>query len=899
MSLEALRPGKYVVKSEAVAADGKVLAAAEADFEQFAKPGWWQNHIGIDHSVPAPWTPVAVGDKGIAVWGRHYRCAGGTLPQQIVNQREEMLAAPIALRLAADGAAADLAALPAANVSASPDVAIRQAKTRLGRLGVKLVASTEFDGLERYDVTLTPGAPLDIKDFVLEIPVKSKYASFVLPSNGISANPVAMGKDAWHSAFLPQVWLGNDDVGLAWLAESDQWWRPHDERMLEVVPEQDRTTLRCKIVRSEAGGRPPLRLEKPITISFGLMATPVKPCPVGDPFWVRFGDELARQPAPVEFLRYPGKGNLDPKQGTLEFFVAPAPKGAAFREVLSLAGQGGGMSLAMRCGADSSLALTVTNGALSKSITAAGLELKPNEFVHVAITWGTNIEFFVAGKRRGALDMTLPAELAGSADKFGLRFGCTGDLYGSTGIAVDEVRVSSVVRYRGSDVAVPKAAFGKDRATLLLDHLDAKFRPDGEAAETGADVCSGRSNELGGMPTIGCRVVKGRFGSAMQIVTGETLSVAEMVRRYGANASLFWFWMEDGALTTGWPPPLSKEPLVKKLRETVKEHNAAGARMAPYMGYPALGAPCPLSAQFGHEWGRMPLSTEPAEPPKGHYWWDICPQSGFADYMAAGTQWVLDDLGFYGCYTDGLPQVYPCQNTHHGCGYYDERGVLHSTWPLLANREMMKRMYRLIHARHADAYLVNHVSFNLIIPSMSFTDVFYSGEHEQYEDLTKFRVRWQGKQWGIWPILLGDDSHMYQPMHMTYCLLHGVSVWPQGFLDRNDMFRKTAMLWQTYDAFGYRQAEWIPYYRAEPRLVESLMPKVKVSVYLQRQKRALLVIGNLAHQVVQGSVRVDLAAMGLRGTSAVNALDGRPVPLKDGTLSVRLRPTGLVLVQVE
>ena len=97
---------------------------------------------------------------------------------------------------------------------------------------------------------------------------------------------------------------------------------------------------------------------------------------------------------------------------------------------------------------------------------------------------------------------------------------------------------------------------------------------------------------------------------------------------------------------------------------------------------------------------------------------------------------------------------------------------------------MMKRICRLIHARHAEGYLVNHVSFNTIIPTMSFTDVYYSGEHEQYEDVTKFRVRWQGKQWGIWPILLGDDCHCYKPMHMTYCLLHGVSVWAQGFLGR-------------------------------------------------------------------------------------------------------------------
>ncbi len=49
------------------------------------------------------------------------------------------------------------------------------------------------------------------------------------------------------------------------------------------------------------------------------MATPVKPSPVGDPFWLRLCDEIIGQSAPVEFLRYPGKGNLDPKQGTLEF----------------------------------------------------------------------------------------------------------------------------------------------------------------------------------------------------------------------------------------------------------------------------------------------------------------------------------------------------------------------------------------------------------------------------------------------------------------------------------------------------------------------------------------------------------------------------------------------------
>ncbi len=589
MSMEQLPPGKYVVKSEAVAPDGKVLATAEADFEQFQKPAWWHNQIGVDHSVPAPWTPVRRGDEGIAVWGRQYRCAGGALARQIVNQGEEMLAAPIALRLAADGAAVDLARLPAVNVSAWPDVAVRHAETRIGRLGVRLAATTEFDGLERYDLTLTPAAPVEVTDLVLDVPVKAKYASFLLPSNGITANPVTMGTAAWHSAFLPQVWLGNDDAGLAWFAESDQWWRPHDDQVLEVVPERDRTTIRCKIIRSEAAARHSLRLEKPVTITFGLMATPVKPCPVGDPFWFRFGDELAGRQVPLERLHYPGQGNLDPKQGTLEFFLAATPNGGAVREVFNLSGQGGGMSMSMHCGAESSLILTVANGARSKSLAATGLQLEPNKFLHVAITWGEKIELFVAGKRCGTLDMTLPAELAAGADKFGLLFGCAGELYGNTGIALDELRVSNVERYRGSAVEAPKAVFTRDRSTLLLDHLDEKFRPDGETAETRAEVCSGRSGELGGMPSIGCRVAKGRFGLGMQIANGDPLALAEAVRHYGVNASLFWWWAEDSALTTGWPPPLLKEPLMKKVREAVKEHNAAGARTAPYMGYPALG----------------------------------------------------------------------------------------------------------------------------------------------------------------------------------------------------------------------------------------------------------------------------------------------------------------------
>lgn len=891
IDLALLPPGMCVVKSEAVAPDGKVLASAEAEFEQFAKPAWWGGQAGVDHSVPWPWESVRATGAGIDVWGRQYQLGGGALPRQIVNQGEEMLAGPVTLKLSSGETTSNLAGLDAATAASPNDVALRQAEGRIGKLSAKLVTATEFDGLMRCDLTLTPDVPAEISSLILEIPVKSKYATFLLPSTGIAANAIAMGSSAWHSAFTPQVWAGNDDIGLAWFAESDEGWRPRDDRMLEVVPEGDRTVIRCNMIRSEDAAQP-LRLDKPMTITFGLMATPVKDAHAGDPFWFRFGDPVS-QSAPMEFLDYPAIDNVNPNQGTLEFWLAPAlDADETWREAASLSGQNGGFSLSVKYGAKPAMSLSVTSGTRKESATAEIPPCKPNEYMHVAITWSDKITLFAAGKRLGAVDLALPPDMA----KPVVRFGCASEWQGFTRIAVDEIRISNVVRYYADDHELPAAAFVEDPAAVLLDHLDDLFRPDGEDAETRAAVLSGAPGALGGVPSLGCRFVDGEFGAGLQIANGASMQLEEAVKYYGFNAALLWFWAEDDGATTGWPPPLMTEPLIPDLRQRVKEYNDLGLRCSPYMGYPALGAPSRLSAQFGNEWGRKPLSTQPWEPPKGHYFWDACARSGFADYMAEGTRWVLGDLGFYACYTDGLAQVYPCENTHHGCGYYDEEGVLHPTWPVFATREMLKRMYKQIHARHQDGYLVNHVSFNTIIPTMSFTDVNYTGEHEQYEDLTKFRVRWQGKQWGIWPSLLGDDCHCYKPMCMTYGLLHGVSVWPQGFLGRNDMARKTANLWHAYDAFGYRDAEWIPYYRAENGLASADNPNVKVSLYLHRGKRAMLIVGNLAQEVVECSVMADRAAMGLKNASATNSLDGRPLSMQGDVLSVRLRPASFILV---
>ncbi|MEI6499683.1 MAG: glycoside hydrolase domain-containing protein [Armatimonadota bacterium] len=889
LPIDDLAPGKYTVKSEAVAPDGKVLGSAEAAFEQFAKPAWWKNTTGIDHSVPNPWTPVKAGASKVSVLGREYQW-GGALPRQIVANGQALLAAPITMVMSAGGATADLAKLAATEGERFPDVTRRNSATAVGPVGVTLTSATEFDGLQRYALTLTPKGAAEVSSLQLDIPINSQYATFLCPSNGSTSPALTLPKEGWKSGFMPQVWVGNDDVGFAFVAESDEWWRPHDGQMVEVVPQGSRTTIRCNMIRQ------PLKLTKPVTITFALMATPVKDAHAGDPFWVRFGEGEGKVQC-QEWCRYPATGNIDLKQGTMECWFAPSKEmGGTWRNIMGVTGAEGDLQVYYLTGAEQVLNVALMNKGKQVATGTKGLQLAPGKFAHVAVTWSDKIRLFVDGKLAATLDAALPSDFGKEPSRHWLMLGCPRDWQGYTKVTVDEFRVSRSLRYTG-DYTVPTGPFAKDADTLLLDHFENAFRPDGEDGETRAEAISGQTNELGGVPSLNCKFVPAKFGQGLDLSMIDPMPREEAMKRWGFNAKLWWFWLEQDGSKYGWPSPLMVEPEIKTLREDLKEDTKLGLRPSTYAVYPALGSPSPLSDQFGYEWSRRPMSTQPNEPPKGHYFWDVCARSGWSDYNAAGSKWLLDDVGMYGLYTDGGAQAYACRNTHHGCGWTDEQGQVHPTFPVFATREMLKRMYRLIHERHADGYLVNHMSFNTLIPTMSFTDVMYSGEHEQYEDLTRFRVRWTGKQWGFWTVLLGGDAHIYETLHQTWCLLHGVSVWPQGWQDRNDASRKTANLWQTYDRFGYRQAQWLPYFKAGKLAVPD-SNKTLASLYLLKGKRALVVIGNTTHSLAQANVALDLKAMGLKG-KAVNALTGETLTIRGNVVSVRLRPDTFVLAWVE
>ena len=889
---DALVPAEYTVEAVAIDTNGEALETTKQTLEILPRPPWWKNDMGLDHSVPPPWTPVAATPEGYGVWGREYQFNGTVFPRQITSRGVPLLGGAPRLTLEAGGQTADLTALRATGQpQAHPDiVTLRAAGGSVGALGVAVQATgaLEFDGCFRYDVILTPNGPTRLDGVTLELPFPRAVGRFLLTSNGMSSSITEIRKP-FQGRFAPYVWLGNDDMGLAVFTESDQYWQPHDGHMIEVLPSGDTTLLRLNIIRQ------PLTISKPATLTFGLMASPVRPLPEKN---VVFTHLIYNGPEKVvwpDMLTYPAGPRLSVTAGTLEFLVKWTERGnLQHTELFNLIPATPGAPT-VNC--------YVNRGQIAVQLDKTVLllarrKITKDAFTHVAFVWNAEeVALYLGGERiaSGKPAPEFSKALAGAAAPDGkLRFGCRHDHRGETGIVLDDVRLSAVARYTGETLTVPSAPLTRDAETTLLDPLNETFVPDGQDAWTAA----------GGVPTIGCRFVPGAHGQALKIEVAPVRDASEVARDLGATFGLAWNWNTAGRSQFGWPPVLMG-PVGENVPARIKWFHEAGLQIMPYHSYPAIGGPSPLVDQFGHEWGRKPASIMPYPPPEGHYMLNASLSArGFADYLTAGAAWCMDELGFDGIYTDGPGNVERSQNLYHRAGYVDAEGNARPTTPIFGVREGMKRLYRVVKARRRDGMVVNHVSYNLVLPTMSFSDIYYTGEHEDYTNLDHVRLRFSCKPWGLQASLLGASSHVYSSLHMMVGLIHGTPLMGHGPVSRNDEGRKLINIRKAYRDFGTRDAQWVPYFRNEDAgspFCRAADPKVKTSLYYYPGKRALLIIANFNKQDTRATVQVGLDAMGLenRRLTGETTLTKMAVSVDEsGRLTVPIRAQSFALVTV-
>ena len=210
---------------------------------------------------------------------------------------ENLLAAPMSLSGIIDGHPVQLEGGGYEILKQSRGNMQFAAKARLGELDALISNSLEYDGFAWIELTLQPKRSMNLEKLTLDIPMLAKQATLMYEISdkrlGFSAGATAAQQGViWDSLqqpntagtfgnFKPMVWVGNEDRGLTWCAESDRYWSL-DERLpaLELIREKDRVLLRVHFVNQA------LELSAPRTISFGIQPTPSKALPSNWRSWL-------------------------------------------------------------------------------------------------------------------------------------------------------------------------------------------------------------------------------------------------------------------------------------------------------------------------------------------------------------------------------------------------------------------------------------------------------------------------------------------------------------------------------------------------------------------------------------------------------------------------------------
>lgn len=275
---------------------------------------WEGTPLGRDRVVIPPFTPLTVEGNPPTVCCvlRRHTLDGTGLWQQATSQGQALLAAPMRLEFELSGKR-HVAQGGGVEISQRDPDRVRGAATwTAGPIAGKTEFDFDYDGVTRLAIELPAcGEKLDALDLV--IPMRTDETSLMHPVTDLlrfhyagqipngsgkiwdyagkqqmvryteTGQPDADGK-VWDSRhvgryqlpgpFVPYIWLGGTERGIAWFAENDRDWSlAADRPALEIRRQGATTSLVVRIVSR------PVVLSRPRRIVFGLMATPAKPMP--------------------------------------------------------------------------------------------------------------------------------------------------------------------------------------------------------------------------------------------------------------------------------------------------------------------------------------------------------------------------------------------------------------------------------------------------------------------------------------------------------------------------------------------------------------------------------------------------------------------------------------------
>ncbi|MBL7222631.1 MAG: hypothetical protein ISS72_02135 [Candidatus Brocadiae bacterium] len=245
---------------------------------------WERKGLGTSTKVYPPFTPIQVEGSKVSTVLREHTMNDFGLWDQVVATGQPLLAAPMRYVVTSGGKAQEVKASSLAVPTREPHRAIAQARWSAGPVTAQATATWDYDGVMRMDLSLQRAK---VDALYLEIPLRDAMAPLIHAMGDGIRNTVYIrvpeGQGVvWDSTKVqvndfPRNWcsyiyVGSPSRGLCWFAENDAGGSWNSEKPnVELVRQAKQLILRVHFINQ------PTEITAPRTLTFGLLAAPVKP----------------------------------------------------------------------------------------------------------------------------------------------------------------------------------------------------------------------------------------------------------------------------------------------------------------------------------------------------------------------------------------------------------------------------------------------------------------------------------------------------------------------------------------------------------------------------------------------------------------------------------------------
>jgi hypothetical protein len=342
----------------------------------------------------------------------------------------------------------------------------------------------------------------------------------------------------------------------------------------------------------------------------------------------------------------------------------------------------------------------------------------------------------------------------------------------------------------------------------------------------------------------------------------------------------------------GYPGTFTHE---SDIRQLISQLNDYGIALCLY-SHPVISSAAPEFKEWLQYWASSNTPYRAAFYRDQSF--DMVPQSvyfvnqtsSWADFYVYNWVKMIKNWHAKGAYLDGTfgPGLSSNPNFDHA---YIVGNESRPTRTIVASRDFMKRWYKAAKDIDPNFFFLGHLSVGAyFMPTAAYLDFCMGGEQLSYLGPTGelpwglMRADQTGRQYGLIREFF-TTVNVTEPYVMALALVHGSNVWGRGCGDYVAAWQKP--VWNTWDSFGVKDADWVPYWKNSV-LVTSSNPDVKVSYYV-KTKQVLLVAATNKRVQPTATIMVNLPGLGLNPASFTATLGGAAVTLTpDGSGKLNL-----------